>query len=159
MSPLGIVHTAVAVVALVAGAAVLARRKGTRAHRRLGWLYLASMLALNLSALAIYRLFGRFGPFHAAALASLATLVAGLVPARRRLPRERWLDRHAFFMAFSWIGLVAAAASEVATRVFHAFWTSVVAASAVVLVAGAIALARRMPATLAPFRRARQRQG
>jgi len=82
MPPLGLVHLACAVVALGAGAGVLLLRKGTRRHRRLGWVYVAAMLGLNLTALLIYRLFGRFGPFHLAALLSLVTVLAGLLPAR-----------------------------------------------------------------------------
>jgi hypothetical protein len=39
------------------------------------------MLFLNLTALSIYHLFGRFGPFHVASVISLATICAGFVPA------------------------------------------------------------------------------
>ena len=42
------------------------------------------MVGLNVTALSIYRLTGVFGPFHWAALFSLATIVAGVVPVRRR---------------------------------------------------------------------------
>jgi uncharacterized membrane protein len=66
MSTLGWFHTAAAVAALVAGAVVLLRGKGTRSHRRLGWTYVVAMIALNVTALAIYRLTGSFGPFHIA---------------------------------------------------------------------------------------------
>jgi uncharacterized membrane protein len=77
MPPLGWTHTAAALAALIAGAAVLLTRKGTRRHRQLGWAYAVSMLLLNVTALLIYRLFGRFGPFHVGALFSLVTVIAG----------------------------------------------------------------------------------
>jgi uncharacterized membrane protein len=116
MSALGWVHTVSAVAALVSGAAVLVRRKGTRAHRRLGCVYVGSVVVLNATALLVYRLFGGFGPFHVAALLSLATIAGGVLPAVRRRPAGRWVERHYWWMTFSYVGLVAAAASEAATR-------------------------------------------
>jgi uncharacterized membrane protein len=80
---MGFVHIALAVAALASGLAVALLPKGTRRHRLLGRVYVASMLGLNLTALAIYNLFGVFGPFHVAALISLATVAAGWVPALR----------------------------------------------------------------------------
>lgn len=71
MIPVGQLHLAAALMALAAGGLMLRRPKGTRSHRRSGWLYVASMLTLNGTALLIYRLTGRFGPFHIAALVSL----------------------------------------------------------------------------------------
>jgi uncharacterized membrane protein len=94
MSTLGWIHTAVALAALVTGAAVLLRSKGTGRHRQLGWTYVASMVLLNATALAIYRLTGSFGPFHVAALLSLATVIAGVVPAVRRRPAGTWVEYH-----------------------------------------------------------------
>jgi uncharacterized membrane protein len=64
MSTLGIIHMIFGLVALAAGAAELRLRKGARWHRTVGHLYLTNMLALNISALFIYRLFGGFGPFR-----------------------------------------------------------------------------------------------
>ena len=75
----GALHVALALVALVSGFVVIVMRKGTLRHRRIGWVYAVSMLGLNVTALLIYRLFGRFGPFHIAALLSLLTIVAGLI--------------------------------------------------------------------------------
>jgi uncharacterized membrane protein len=116
MSTLGIIHMVFGLVALAAGAAVLFLRKGTRWHRTLGHLYLTNMLALNISALFIYRLFGGFGPFHWLALVSLITLIAGMVPVFTRRPKRHWLDLHAFFINGSYAGLVAATAAEITSR-------------------------------------------
>jgi uncharacterized membrane protein len=152
MSLLGWVHTASAIVAILSGAAVLARRKGTRSHRRLGWVYAGGMLALNISALTIYRLFGGFGPFHVAALLSLATVIAGIVVAVRRSDRG-WVGRHYRFMTYSYVGLLAAGASEVAVRVpGSAFWWSVLAATALVMAVGGWLVERQRPVTLARHR-------
>jgi uncharacterized membrane protein len=116
MDRLGIAHTALACIALALGAIVVLRRKADRLHRTTGHLYVASMLATNITALNIYDLFGQFGPFHAAAIVSLATVIAGMVPAVIRLPRSTWFETHAYFMSWSYVGLVAAAAAEAAVR-------------------------------------------
>lgn len=154
MNPLGLFHTTCALLALASGAAVLMRRKGTRSHRRLGWLYVASMLALNGTALMIYRLFGGFGPFHVAAVASLLTVVAGIVPAYRRKPAN-WVEHHYAYMTWSYVGLWAAAVAEVGTRVpGFRFWWAVMAGTVAVLGIGAVMIRRNRAAVLAPFRRA-----
>jgi uncharacterized membrane protein len=46
MSTLGMIHMIFGIVALVAGTAVVLTRKGTRAHRSLGHVYLTSMIRL-----------------------------------------------------------------------------------------------------------------
>jgi uncharacterized membrane protein len=164
MPSIGWLHLASALVALTAGAWVLWRPKGTAIHRRVGWVYAVSMLALNATALLIYRLTGTFGPFHIAALASLVTLTAGIVPAWTRRPAGRWLERHYFFMSYSYLGLVAAAVAETTSRVTAiqtfaggptpAFWIAVVVASVLVMVVGGRIVRRRVAQTLRPFRRA-----
>ncbi|MES2898241.1 MAG: DUF2306 domain-containing protein [Pseudomonadota bacterium] len=110
-------HHLAAWLALVSGAVVLLGRKGTRGHRRWGWLYLLSMTAMNLSSLAIYRLFGGFGVFHVLAICSLLTLLAAIVPVRTRKPARNWARAHATLITWSYVGLVAAAASELMTRI------------------------------------------
>lgn len=116
MSEAGLIHVVAAVVALGSGAAVLGGRKGTRRHQRLGHLYLWSLVVVNGTSFLLTDLFGGFGPFHALALVSLATLCAGMVPALVRRPRATWLGTHARFMAWSYAGLAAAAAAEAAVR-------------------------------------------
>lgn len=154
MSAIGWFHTACAVLALCSGAAVLLRRKGTRVHRRIGWVYVGSMLALNGTALMIYRLFGGFGPFHVAAVVSLATVVAGTVPAVRRRPAN-WVEHHYWLMTWSYVGLCAAAVSEVATRTpGFRFWWAVFAGTFAVLGVGAVLIRRNARPVLAPFLRA-----
>jgi uncharacterized membrane protein len=167
MSILGAFHLSVSIAAIALGAMIfLVVPKGTRRHRQLGWAYVACMVALNVSALSIYRLFGGFGPFHVFAVVSLATIVIGTATAvatrrarqRRDLPaRARWSDHHYHWMAYAYVGLLAAAASEVltrlpATRQGPAFGIAVAGASIAVFIVGSILVRRRMAATLAPFR-------
>ena len=159
MPTIGHVHFAAALVALGSGAWVLLRRKGGAAHRRTGWVYAGSMLLLNLTALLIYDLTGRFGPFHVAAFASLATLGAGVAAARRRRTDPHWFAKHYMFMSWSYVGLCAAAVAESATRLpavqtaaratgmpMATFWATVAVATALVVGGGAVLIRANAPA-------------
>ena len=115
VTTLGAAHFTSALAALALGALVLPERKGTLSHRAMGASYVMAMVAVNLTALTIYRLTGRFGPFHALALLSLATVAWGMRAVLRR--RQGWMHTHYYCMAWSYIGLLAAAAAEIAVRV------------------------------------------
>jgi uncharacterized membrane protein len=117
MSTLGLIHLVFASIALVAGTVVILIRKGTRWHRTLGHFYLTCMIGLNVTALFIYKKFGIFGPFHWMAVASLLTLLVGMVPVLTRRPKGSWLELHAGFISGSYVGLVAAAGAEVTSRI------------------------------------------
>jgi uncharacterized membrane protein len=145
----GLVHSLLGVAALLLGLAVLVRHKGTRVHRRIGQAYIVSMLLLNATALMIYDLDGRFGPFHAASLISLVTVGAGFVPVYLRRPREAWTQLHATFICWSYVGLFAAFVSEVAVRVpAVGFGYAVIAATLVVVAGGAVLIHTRVPRIL-----------
>jgi uncharacterized membrane protein len=136
-------HIGTAISALVLGLCVFFTRKGSRLHRQFGYAYSFNMLGLNISALLIYRLTGHFGPFHGAALASLLTLIAGFVPAYLRLPNGRWLELHYEFMSWSYVGLVAAGASEALTRLPSApFWPAVFVSTLAVFTIGGTLIGR-----------------
>jgi len=115
MTALGIAHLTSAVVALALGAIVVLERKGTPTHRLIGAGYVLAMLIVNVTALCLFRLTGRFEPFHALALVSLATITQGVLAAVRR--RDRWLHTHYYCMAWSYIGLWAAACAESVIRI------------------------------------------
>lgn len=142
---------------MAAGLGVVLMRKGTRVHRRVGYLYVVSMVALNVSSFFIFSLTGRFSPFHVASMFSLTILVAGFLPVLLRRPQGGWLRLHMEFMVWSYIGLLAAAVSEAAVRIPETpFWWSVAGGTAVVVVTGALIWAHNRPRLLAQFMR---RQG
>jgi uncharacterized membrane protein len=146
--PVGLVHFLVALGALTLGSAVILGRKGTQWHRWLGRGYVFLMVALNGTALMIYELFGGFGPFHWMALASLAVILVGYLPARSK--PVGWMPRHAYFMTGSYVGLVAAAVAEVASRVPNwSFGWSVFISSVLVVVVGVAWMLARIPRILA----------
>jgi len=101
-------------VALALGLVVLLAAKGNALHRLFGAAYVSAMIVVNVTALGIYRLTGHFGPFHALALASLACVALGTIAAVRQ--NEGWLARHYRAMAYSYLGLWAAAAAEAVVR-------------------------------------------
>ena len=146
---LGQIHLATAIAAMLAGALVVFLRKGTTAHKRAGWVYVAAMVAVNVTAFMIYDLFGHFGPFHWAALFSLISVVIGLVPAITKRPKKRWLQIHAGWMAGSYVGLLAAAVAESATRFLDfPFGATVAIASAAVIIIGVFMIIRLTPGSI-----------
>ena len=146
---LSYLHTINATLAMIFGAAIFFNIKGTRWHKILGYGYVVSMALLNVSAMFIYDLFGGFGPFHAAALVSFITLVAGYIPVYRRKPVKGWLPLHYYLMCWCYAGLLAAAASEALTRLPSAPFTPavVVASLGIFLLAGWL-IHRRNPIDL-----------
>mgnify|MGYP003579306751 CR=1 FL=1 len=87
---------------------------------------------------------------------------AGIIAARRRRSNRTWLVQHYFFMSYSYLGLVAAAIAETATRwpavqsvaggPTAIFWITVVVASVAVFVVGGIVVRRRAETIMRPFR-------
>lgn len=153
MSPLGIVHTIFAAAALLCGLLVLVTDKGTASHRRLGWAYVAAMVGMLATSFGLYRLFGRFGIFHAFSIWAAVTLLMGVLPAVGKRGRA-WVDRHYYWMTYSYVGLLAAAASEAATRLPGVpFGPAVAVATGTVLLLGAMVVHTRGQRTLRRVRK------
>jgi uncharacterized membrane protein len=141
----GVLHVTAAVVALLLGAAVLAGRKGTRRHARLGRWYVGVMAA-QLAAALLTREQDAFGPFHVLAVVSAVTLVAG-VAARRCCPGRAPPAVHGHLMTWSVAGLVAAGLAQwaAAAAAGQAPWP-VLGTSLAVVAVTAVALRRNPPA-------------
>jgi len=158
MDPFGMAHALLGLAALVLGLVVFARPKGAALHRLWGTGYVVAMVLLNASGLSMYGYNGRFNMFHVFALLSLATIAGGWVPVLTRRPARVWYARHAMFMAWSYVGLVAAFVSEVAVRLPFVrpgamFGTIVGVASVGVVAAGGLVIRRRMPPAVARMAR------
>ena len=101
ISSLGWIHTFFYLMAMIAGAMQIARRKGTPSHRRRGNVYFLSMLVANVTALFFHGedvifhpgkppVIGQgFGFFHWLAVIALGLVLFGRVAASRQ--------RQAFF--------------------------------------------------------------
>lgn len=111
-------HVAAACVAMAVGLAGLARRKGDAWHTAPGRFYLASILVVNLSVLALYEDTGRPGPFHLLAVVSIVTTGLGWLSlqGRGRVRGGRAVQAHASFMTWSWIGVVTAGLAQFVNR-------------------------------------------
>lgn len=114
--PLGWIHSLACLAALGLGAWVFATPKGTPAHRRLGRAYLIAQLALNLSALGVYRLGVFFFP-HVLALITLGLIAVGWLAARLHQPRPVWRYVHLSAMILSYYLLIGGGVNEVYLRI------------------------------------------
>jgi uncharacterized membrane protein len=162
VTELGWVHIVFCGVAIATGAVVLTLRKGTRWHRTTGHLYVTSMSGVVVSALLLYERNGRFGPFHFAAVVAGVTLACGLWTVLARRPRRTWMEAHATWMSWSYIGLIAALAAESLTHflmpaiqpslaersLLGIFWSAVALASFTVVGVGAVLVKKKLPGSL-----------
>lgn len=112
-------HTAAALLAVVLTGLILTRARGTRMHRRLGWLWVAAMAVVAASGFGILSggLIGPFGPIH---LLSAFVLV-GLVLAVRAARRGDVASHRGWMLGMVWGGLVIAGGFTLLPgRIMHA---------------------------------------
>ncbi|WP_288955857.1 DUF2306 domain-containing protein [uncultured Polaribacter sp.] len=128
-STIGYIHLLFAIVSMVTGLVVVFNTKGTRFHKRIGYVYVINMLLLNISSFFISN-FNGFSIFHFFAIVSLVTILAGMYPVLKKT--KNWLQKHYYFMAWSVVGLYCAFWSEVGTRFvgnMKQFWWAVAIAT------------------------------
>lgn len=123
LGPLLVVHVVAALIAILSGAIVFLLPKGTRAHRRVAWVYVAAMIVTTLVVAfvpATVLPFGDsgFGFFHLFILVGFASSAAGIFGLYqwRRTRERRWLRMHQMRFAFSYAGLLMAGVSQVLTN-------------------------------------------
>ena len=114
---IGLIHLISSCLALLFGTFVLISKKGTKQHVKIGYLYVINMGILILTAFMIYRLFNGWGIFHYTTLLSLITILLGMIPIWTKKPVNKWKHLHFSFMYWSVIGLYAAFAAEILTRI------------------------------------------
>lgn len=157
---LGTLHLVFAITALGAGATVVFRPKGDSRHRALGYCYVASLLVVNVSALSVYEDSAVAGPFHVMATVSLVTLFSGFMPVFLRRPASRWLALHAYFMSWSYVGLVAAGTAQLATMSSDLPGAILVGLpSVLIVIVGGVLIHTRVPRIIAARASARGRPG
>lgn len=139
----GLIHLVSSCFALLFGTLVLVSKKGTSRHVKIGYLYVVSMGVLLLTAFMIYRLFNGWGIFHYATVFSLLTIALGMIPIWRKKPVNKWKYQHFSFMYWSVIGLYAAFAAEILTRIPKTpFFGMVGLASGLIMLVGSIIFIR-----------------
>ncbi|SOE20142.1 Predicted membrane protein [Spirosomataceae bacterium TFI 002] len=135
----GLIHLISSIIALIAGILVLILRKGTKSHMQIGYVYVMSMFLMIITAFMIYRLFGGWGIFHYSTVAILVTILLGMIPVWTKKPANKWKFQHFSFMYWSVVGLYAAFAAELLTRIPESpFFGMVGIASGLVMIIGVI---------------------
>lgn len=135
----GLIHLISSIFALIFGTMVLIKKKGTIRHKQIGYAYVISMGILIITAFMIYRLFKGWGLFHYATVISLLTLAFGMIPIWLKKPNKKWKFLHFSFMYWSVIGLYAAFAAEVLTRIPETpFFGMVGIATGIIMITGGI---------------------
>ena len=109
-------HVLTAFSALLVGAAVFVLPKGTHTHRVIGTAYVVALALVNLAALSLHRE-NTFGVFHVLAVASLVTIAVGVSPLLVGKRSPPVIATHAYCMAWSYAGLVAAGCGQLAAAV------------------------------------------
>ncbi len=146
LTPAGSVHVLLALACIVVGAIQLFAPKRGASHRARGYAFVYAMLAVDASALALYRFTGTFNMFHVGAIANLACIVLAMVPVLRTPRAANWKVRHYKFMAWSYVGLLAAAMSELIVRALQLpTWQGAGLTAALVTVAAYWLIARYRP--------------
>ncbi|MFK7812406.1 MAG: DUF2306 domain-containing protein [Maribacter sp.] len=113
---IGVIHLIASIIALIAGSLVLKNRKGTKIHKKTGYMYTIAMTIVLTTSFMIYRLHGAFGILHWFAVISSITLLAGMLPMFFKKP-SNYMNLHSSFMYWSVIGLYCAFFAEVLTRI------------------------------------------
>lgn len=146
----GAIHAVLAVLGIVVGSVQLVRRKGGPIHRALGYAFVYAMLIADGTAMLIFQFTGRFNILHIGAIVNLVCIVAAIIPVLRSPRPSNWKNQHYTWMSWSYIGLLAAAATELVVRTSHLAtteraWAVTAAASVVVTVIGYVLINRYRP--------------
>ncbi len=112
----GGIHFVCSVIGMLSGMFVLLNTKGTAFHRKIGYVFVAALVIVNLSALFIYDFNdGAISVFHYLIPVSLFFLGFGILPMMgKRKPGA--LNRHIIGMNGAVLGLWAAGATEYFVR-------------------------------------------
>ena len=113
---IGLLHLIVSIVAIIAGTFILTITKGTKTHKKIGYIYSVAMIFVLTTSFAMYNLFGKWGIFHWSAVISSLTLACGLVPVLIKRPKKKYISLHFGFMYWSVIGLYGAFMAETFVR-------------------------------------------
>jgi uncharacterized membrane protein len=151
----GLIHLLSGIAAILLGGAVLLLKKGTRLHKKVGYLYVASMVVLIVSSFAIYRLFGKFGVFHYLSLVATFSLVAGMLPMFKKVRTPKDYKTHFTRMYWSVVGLYAAFAAESFVRVpkLGSFWQIVAWSFVLIFIVCFVAFIKMKPIWASRFER------
>jgi uncharacterized membrane protein len=150
LAPTGSIHAALALLCIVVGAVQLMRPKRGAGHRARGYAYVYAILIADGAAMLLYRFTGAFNIFHVGALVNLVFVIAAIVPVLRTPRPANWKLWHYHFIAWSYVGLIAAALTETVVRLSYPItpalaWTVTTVVSALVTAIGYVLIRRYRP--------------
>ena len=116
-SAAGAVHAFLAMLCIAVGLIQFLRPKRGAGHRARGYLYVYAMLVADGTAMLVYRFTGAFNLFHVGAIANFICIVLAVVLLLRSPRPANWRLQHYYFIAWSYVSLMSAAATEIAVRV------------------------------------------
>ena len=151
----GAAHTLLAMFGILIGSIQLLRPKRGPGHRARGYAFVYAMLVADGAALLVYRFTGSFNVLHAGALMNLACVLLAIVPMLRSPRPANWKTQHYYWMSWSYVGLLAAASTELVVRGIHLgskaqAWAATAGVTAIVTVIGAVLIARNWPVSAPP---------
>jgi hypothetical protein len=149
-TPAGTIHAALAMLCIVVGLIQFLRPKRGAGHRARGYAFVYAMLVVDGAALLLYQSTGKFNVLHVGAIANLICIVMAIVPMLCN-PRPRyWKCLHYYWIAWSYVGLMSAAAIQLVERLSPPTtggqaWAVVFAATMAVSAIGYILIAKNRP--------------
>lgn len=146
----GWIHTVLSTVGILVGAEQLIRTRRDRLHRRLGYVYVSAMLIADGAILSVYRFNGHFNVFHVGAFVNIVMIALALQPMLATPRPHQWRIKHYMFVAWSYVGLLAAALTELVIRTQplgggRATILATILASALVAGIGGVLIQRNKP--------------
>jgi uncharacterized membrane protein len=146
----GSVHAGLAMAGILIGLIQFLRVKATRLHRALGHGYVCGMLVADGTALLIYHFTGKFNILHLGAIANLICIIAAMVPVLQNPRPVDWKIHHYRRICGSYVGLLAAATTELVVRVIPfstqgPAWIATAVATSIVTAIGSVLIGRHHP--------------
>jgi hypothetical protein len=153
LTTVGAIHATLAMLCLAIGLIQLLRPKRGPAHRARGYAFAYAALVADGMAMLVYRFTGQFNIFHVGAIVNFAFVVLAIVPLLRTPRPANWKLQHYHFIAWSYVGLFAAAATELIVRVIRletrdAAWAVTSLTAVTVTAIGYVLIRRYLPPSL-----------
>jgi uncharacterized membrane protein len=115
----GAIHSVLAMLCITVGLIQLLRPKRGPGHRARGYAFVYAMLVADGAALLVFQFTGKFNILHVGAIVNLLCVIAAIVPVLCTPRPKNWKNQHYYWMSWSYVGLIAAAATELVVRTVH----------------------------------------
>jgi uncharacterized membrane protein len=109
------IHTTCSIIALIVGIDVLLRKKGSKLHKILGWIFCISMVLSSISSFWI-RKFGEFSWIHILSILTLFWLFKAIYVVRKK--PHNWMFFHILNMTNAFSGIIIASIGVIIRHFF-----------------------------------------